>query len=59
MTPDHHAHVLPLRYQLGQAIMDGNADRQAALRRYVDRYVTWWIRADCYRTTRRAWRTTP
>ncbi len=28
-------------------------------RRYVDRYVTWWICADCYRTTRRAWRTTP
>lgn len=23
-------------------------------RRYVDRYVTWWICADCYRTTRRA-----
>ena len=22
-------------------------------RRYVDRYVTWWICADCYRTTRR------
>lgn len=32
MTPDHHAHVLPLlRYQLGQAIMDGNAGRQATL----------------------------
>jgi len=28
-------------------------------RRYVDRYVTWWICADCYRTIRRAWRTTP
>lgn len=22
-------------------------------RRYVDRYVTWWICADCYLTTRR------
>lgn len=22
-------------------------------RRYVDRYVTWWICVDCYRTTRR------
>jgi ribosomal protein L37AE/L43A len=21
-------------------------------RRYVDRYVTWWICVDCYRTTR-------
>lgn len=23
-------------------------------RRYVDRYVTWWICIDCYRATRRA-----
>lgn len=23
-------------------------------RRYVDRYVTWWVCVDCYRATRRA-----
>jgi hypothetical protein len=48
----------PRRDKCGRFIQRGRPTRDED-RRYVDRYVTWWICADCYRTTRRAWRTTP